>query len=120
MCGMSRQRDAASAPADGRICSRSLTGGPEERTLLRHAGVAQLVERQLPKRTSAPVKPDASNTCDSGPATDSSRRSSRDADSTPDDDLQRVIAAWPALPEAIRAGILAMVKAATGGGGDEG
>ncbi len=29
-------------------------------------------------------------------------------------DLQAIIDAWPALPEAIRAGILAMVKAAGG------
>jgi hypothetical protein len=28
-------------------------------------------------------------------------------------DLAAVVAAWPALPEAIRAGILAMVKAAS-------
>ena len=30
-------------------------------------------------------------------------------------DLQDIIDAWPALPEAIRAGILAMVKAASDG-----
>jgi hypothetical protein len=30
-------------------------------------------------------------------------------------DLVAVVAAWPTLPEAIRAGILAMVKAAAGG-----
>ena len=66
------------------------------------------------------VSGDGAKTCDNGPATDSRRRSSSDADSPPDEDLRRVIAAWPALPEAIRAGILAMVKAAAGGGGDEG
>jgi hypothetical protein len=32
--------------------------------------------------------------------------------------LAAVVAAWPTLPEAIRAGILAMVKAAAGGGDD--
>jgi hypothetical protein len=31
-------------------------------------------------------------------------------------DLATVVAAWPNLPEAIRAGILAMVKAASGSG----
>jgi len=31
-------------------------------------------------------------------------------------DLQRIIDAWPALPDAIKAGILAMVKAAGIGG----
>jgi hypothetical protein len=33
-------------------------------------------------------------------------------------DLAAVVNAWPALPEAIRAGILAMVKAATPGKGE--
>jgi hypothetical protein len=32
-------------------------------------------------------------------------------------DLAAVVAAWPTLPEPIRAGILAMVKAASGEGG---
>jgi len=31
-----------------------------------------------------------------------------------DGDLRRLVDAWPTLPEPIRAGILAMVKAATG------
>jgi hypothetical protein len=31
--------------------------------------------------------------------------------------LAAVVAAWPTLPEAIRAGILAMVRAASGGNG---
>ncbi len=34
-----------------------------------------------------------------------------------DPDLSAVVAAWPELPEAIRAGIVAMVKAASGKGG---
>jgi hypothetical protein len=33
-------------------------------------------------------------------------------------ELADVIAAWPTLPEPIKAGILAMVKAATGAGRD--
>jgi hypothetical protein len=33
-----------------------------------------------------------------------------------DPDLAIVVAAWPELPEAIRAGIVAMVKAASGAG----
>ena len=36
---------------------------------------------------------------------------------TTDPDLAAVVDAWPDLPEAIRAGILAMVKAALGKGG---
>jgi len=31
------------------------------------------------------------------------------------DDLQAVIEAWPSLPEAVRADVVAIVKAATGG-----
>ena len=38
----------------------------------------------------------------------------RDADSGPDDpSLNRVMAAWPSLPLAIKTGVLAMVEAAT-------
>jgi hypothetical protein len=33
-----------------------------------------------------------------------------------DPDLAAVVTAWPALPAAIRAGILAMIQAAKGGG----
>jgi hypothetical protein len=32
----------------------------------------------------------------------------------PDSDLKAVIAAWPVLPDAIKAGILAMVRTASG------
>ena len=32
-------------------------------------------------------------------------------------DLAEVVAAWPALPEPIRAGILAMIRSASGSGG---
>jgi hypothetical protein len=33
-----------------------------------------------------------------------------------DPDLARIAEAWPGLPDAIKAGILALVKAAEGGG----
>jgi hypothetical protein len=33
-------------------------------------------------------------------------------------ELAAVVAAWPRLPEAVRAGIVAMVRASTGGGAD--
>jgi hypothetical protein len=36
-----------------------------------------------------------------------------------DPDLAAVAAAWPTLPDALRAGIVAMVKAAAGTGGAE-
>jgi len=40
------------------------------------------------------------------------------SEATPlDADLQALIAAWPTLPDAIKAGILAMVKASGKGGG---
>lgn len=39
----------------------------------------------------------------------------RDTDSSPvDSDLTKIIHAWPDLPQAIRAGILAMIQAAGG------
>jgi hypothetical protein len=37
-----------------------------------------------------------------------------DSESVSDPDLAIVIAAWPRLPRALRAGIVAMVKAAAG------
>jgi len=43
-------------------------------------------------------------------------RSEAPGDTPPDADLQAVIAAWPSLPEAVRARIAAMVQAADGGG----
>jgi len=47
---------------------------------------------------------------------DSETVSSDSLESAPaDPDLARIVAAWPTLPEVIRAGILAMVKAADGG-----
>ena len=49
---------------------------------------------------------------------DSMRAPMRAADRperAPDPDLAAVVAAWPSLPEALRAGIVAMVKAAAPG-----
>ena len=44
-------------------------------------------------------------------------RNPTDPDSTPesDPDLAAIVTAWPTLPEAIRAGIVAMVRATVGG-----
>ncbi len=36
-----------------------------------------------------------------------------------DPGLQAVVEAWPALPSAVRAGVLAMVRAAVGAGGQK-
>ena len=69
----------------------------------------QLTEPPPGACTNACTKPRES--CDgdgSGPVPE------RPAASGADDELAKVTAAWPTLPEAIRAGILAMVKAANG------
>ncbi len=42
--------------------------------------------------------------------------SSSSADSPPDDDLRRLICAWPVLPEPVKTGIMAMVKSVEGEG----
>ena len=47
--------------------------------------------------------------CDDANSDDSTGRSTRNE---LDADLQRVLDAWPTLPEALRAGILAMIDAA--------
>ena len=54
-------------------------------------------------------------TCDDGAAATSSSHSSSDENQPLDADLRRLIDAWPKLPDAIRAGILAMVDAVTDG-----
>jgi hypothetical protein len=55
------------------------------------------------------VKPDSVVSCDDAISTPTSRADSR---IELDADLQRVFYAWPTLPEALRAGILAMIDAA--------
>ena len=75
------------------------------------AGVAQLVERQLPKLTTDSAKNAESKTCGSGTATPSSTPSNTDQNSTLDGDLCRLIDAWPTLPKPLKAGIMAMVGA---------
>ena len=54
---------------------------------------------------------DDSRTCDGDSATPSSSPSSSGANPPLDDDLRRLMDAWPTLPEPLRAGILAIVKA---------
>lgn len=51
---------------------------------------------------------DSVTPCDTDPASARSRISSQS-----DPELQRVIDAWPTLPSALRAGVLAMVEAAS-------
>ena len=59
---------------------------------------------------------DDSRTCDGDSATPSSSPGSRANNRPLDDDLRHLIDAWPTLPEPVRAGILAMVKATVGPG----
>ncbi len=76
------------------------------------AGVAQLVERQPSKLQACSASPEKPGTSDGTPPTTSSSPSSRAQNpSTTDPDLVMLIDAWPLLPEAVKAGILAMVRA---------
>ncbi len=72
-----------------------------------------MVERQPSKRTTADRSADVSSTCDGAPATPASSPDSSGGNPPRDDDLRRLIDAWPDLPEPIRAGIVAMVEAAS-------
>ncbi len=76
------------------------------------AGVAQLVERQPSKLQALSTTPEKPSTSDGTLATTSSSPSSRAQNpSTTDPDLALVIDRWPSLPVAVKAGIVAMVRA---------
>ena len=73
------------------------------------AGVAQLVERQLPKLEAHPASSDQQQVCERAPTTISSSDSSSTADDFEQASLteaRRLIAASRLLPEAAKAGIL--------------
>ena len=70
-----------------------------------------MVECQLPKRASQSANTAESTVSEADPSSNASL--SRECTPT-DADLRRLMDAWPALPEPIRAGILAMVAAAAG------
>ena len=59
------------------------------------------------------------STSEHAPATPSNSPSSSTATDPPDADLRRVVEAWPELPPAIRAGILAMVQASAAPWGEQ-
>ncbi len=100
----------------GRACrGRAWSRDTSFVTIIPLAGVAQLVERQLPKRTTADRNGDESNTCDGDPATPASSPDSSGRNPAPDDDLRRLVEAWPTLPDPVRAGILAIVEAVATG-----
>ena len=92
---------------------------------LSHAGLCDSVQRGASKRAKG-LEPstfslegckhiaqgtETTGPCEGASATPSSRPSSRDANQPADAELQRLIDAWPTLPHAVRAGIMAMVKA---------
>ena len=57
------------------------------------------------------ISAESDKSCDDTPANDSRFDSSQQQNRTADTDLAAVIEAWPTLPDALRAGILAMVEA---------
>ncbi len=59
---------------------------------------------------------DDNTTCETDACNTSYIPSSSSADSTPDDDLRRLIGAWSDLPEPVKTGIMAMVKSVKGEG----
>ena len=67
----------------------------------------------LPKLTTVDTSTDESKTCDGDPATLTSSHDSSGGNPRLEADLRRLIAAWPTLPEPLRAGIMAMVRAAS-------
>ncbi len=53
----------------------------------------------------------ATETCDGAPATPNSSHDSSGGNPPLEDDLRRLVEAWPTLPDPVRAGIVAMVEA---------
>jgi len=75
------------------------------------SGRNSMVECQPSKRTPYVGSAESVSTYDNAQATPSDSPSKSGAESPADPELARLVAAWPDLPPAIRAGILAMVKA---------
>ena len=65
-------------------------------------------------RTTVDISADESKIYNGDPVTDSSSDSSSSGNPPLDDDLRHLIAAWPTLPDPVRAGIVAMVEPAAG------
>ena len=85
--------------------------GPQH--MLREAGEEiRTPDVQLGKLETHPVSAAESRVSGGDTASPSSSSSSSTANWPLDDDLRRLIDAWPTLPEPMRAGILAMVEAA--------
>jgi len=75
---------------------------------LHSATVAQLAEQRFCKPQTHSINNDSTTGCETPSGHDSSRRSSKPPI---DSDLAELIDAWPDLPERVRAGIVAMVRA---------
>ena len=64
----------------------------------------------------APQRTDGTRVTEPAPSPETKYGTKTDAETAPDDpDLRSVVDAWPNLPEAIRAGIVAMVQTCGGG-----
>jgi len=85
----------------------------------RPAGVAQLVEHQPSKLDTLSVTPENTTTYDGDDATPTHNPDSCDENGPQDADLWAVVDAWPTLPEAVRLGITAMVRASGNAGRGE-
>ena len=64
-------------------------------------------------RKPTPQPPEPASTYDGSSAGVTPTGTTSDENITPDADLEKIVAAWPTLPEAARVCILAMVRAAT-------
>ncbi|MDX2133031.1 MAG: hypothetical protein SFY69_13360 [Planctomycetota bacterium] len=82
----------------------------------RKPGVSTSTGADSGARNDDPALPTPPGTCSDAPA---SPHPDPEPDAPTDPDLHAVVAAWPDLPPAIRAGVLALVRAAVPGGGDE-
>ncbi len=69
---------------------------------------------QITSQVLKSTKRDGTVTCDAPAECVSSTRSSSVPGAAADDDLRRLVEAWPTLPDPVRAGILAMIEATAG------
>jgi len=75
------------------------------------SGRSSAVERQLPKQAGERGIDGETTTCEANSATPSEVPSVRGGIEATDHELTQVVQAWPALPAAVRAGIVALVQA---------
>ena len=68
----------------------------------------------LPTETKCNETQEVTNPADPARSASAAQNAEIAPEPAPDADLAKVIQAWPKLPEAVKAGVLAMVKAAGG------